>query len=237
MQSRIERSVNTCVFTLRDETLHVLPSGGLWWPDQQSLIVADLHLGKSKRIARRGGGLLPPYEGLDTLFRLDADITATGAARVVCLGDSFDDDAAQRALGSAEQELLSRLQKQCDWVWVTGNHDPGVGGLSGTVLSDMRLGSLTLRHIAEAGTDGELSGHYHPKARLTLRGKTISRPCCLVDQSRAILPAYGTYTGGLDWRDKAFNGLFEAQAMAILTGQRPCRVPYRGGEISASSHV
>ncbi|MEM9725151.1 MAG: hypothetical protein AAF909_06795, partial [Pseudomonadota bacterium] len=38
------------------------PSGALWLPETRALVAADLHLGKSERVARRGGPLLPPYE-------------------------------------------------------------------------------------------------------------------------------------------------------------------------------
>ena len=45
------------------------PSGALWWPDQATLIVADLHLEKGSSFARRGT-LLPPYDTAATLARL-----------------------------------------------------------------------------------------------------------------------------------------------------------------------
>ena len=71
--------------------LEALPSGALWWESGRWLILGDLHLGKSERMARRGGALLPPYEGLATLDRLGRDIAACDPAVVVSLGDSFDD--------------------------------------------------------------------------------------------------------------------------------------------------
>ena len=37
-------------------------SGALWWPEERLLCVSDLHLGKSERIARRGGTLTFPDE-------------------------------------------------------------------------------------------------------------------------------------------------------------------------------
>ena len=73
-------------------------SGALWWPDARLLAVADLHLCRSERLARRGGALLPPYETAATLDRLAAEIAALDPASVVCLGDSFDDCAAGAAL-------------------------------------------------------------------------------------------------------------------------------------------
>ena len=56
-------------FAFHGMALEALPSGALWWPEGRWLVAADLHLGKSERMARRGGPLLPPYEGLATLAR------------------------------------------------------------------------------------------------------------------------------------------------------------------------
>src|SRR5436190_238990 len=65
--------------TLGPARLHALCSGALYWPDQGLLVVSDLHFGKSERLARRGGSLLPPYENRATLQRRDFDIGATNA--------------------------------------------------------------------------------------------------------------------------------------------------------------
>lgn len=204
-------------FSLAGAALAALPSGALWWPDRGLLCVSDLHLGKSERLARRGGALLPPYEAQDTLTRLDADLETTGASRVICLGDSFDD--ADAVLGESERLWLLRLMAGRDWTWILGNHDPAPMGLGGTHLTELALGPLTFRHIAAGGH--EVSGHYHPKARL---GGT-ARPCFLIDTRHAILPAYGTYTGGLWCHDPALARLMAPGALAILTGKRTFAIP------------
>ncbi len=191
------------------------------------LIVSDLHLGKSERIARRGGMMLPPYETRDTLTRLEADIAATGAQTVVCLGDSFDDRSAAESLSEDERLWITRLQAGRRWVWIEGNHDPGPLDFGGTHLAELPLAPLVLRHIAKPGASGEISGHYHPKVQLPTRGRVISRPAFLFDTSRLILPSYGTYTGGLRADDPAFARLLEAEAHAILMGPAPQRIPLR----------
>ena len=63
-------------------------SGALYWPDRDMLILADLHLGKSERIARRGGTLLPPFETRETLARLMAELDALRPVRLALLGQS-----------------------------------------------------------------------------------------------------------------------------------------------------
>jgi hypothetical protein len=208
-------------FTLNGAQLTALGSGALWWADEALLCVSDLHLGKAERIARRGGSQLPPYETLDTLTRLQDLLEATGAKQVVCLGDSFDDDAAARALPEEAKLWITRLMAGRRWVWIEGNHDPGPVELGGSHLGQLALGPLTFRHIAEEPATGEVSGHYHPKARL--RGG--SRPAFLLDRRRLILPAFGTYTGGLGSHAAALQELMEPQALAILTGPRPLPVP------------
>jgi DNA ligase-associated metallophosphoesterase len=212
-------------FTLSGAPLEALGSGALYWPDQNLLCVSDLHLGKAERGARRGSAPLPPYETRDTLARLEADLQETGAATVICLGDSFDDRAAAEALAEEEKLWIAAMQAGRRWVWIEGNHDPGPVELGGAHLAELPLPPLTFRHIARAGAAGEVSGHYHPKAVLHLTGRTLSRPAFLIDGDRVIMPAYGTYTGGLRSDDAAFEGLMRREALAVLTGPTPRAVP------------
>ena len=150
-------------FSLAGATMVALPSGALWWAAQNLLCVSDLHLGKSERMARRGGAMLPPYETTDTILRLEADLRATGATTVVCLGDSFDDLEAERGLPENEKLWLTRLQAGRRWIWIEGNHDPGPVEIAGSHLAELPLPPVVFRHEAKTGVSGEISGHYHPK--------------------------------------------------------------------------
>ena len=217
--------MNSHGFSLAGITLHAMGSGALWWPDQSLLCVSDLHLGKSERVARRNGTILPPYDTRDTLNRLAADLTVTNARMVVCLGDSFDDTDAATSLPEEERLWITRLQAGRRWVWIAGNHDPGPLEFGGTHLAEMPRPPLTFRHIARLGASGEISGHFHPKARIQTRARSITRPAFLVDTDRVILPAYGTYTGGLRSNDSALARLMRPEAIAILTGRSVHAIP------------
>jgi DNA ligase-associated metallophosphoesterase len=214
-------------FTLAGAALWALPSGALWWPDEALLCVSDLHLGKAGRIARRVGLMLPPWEAEATLDRLATEIDRTAAGTVLCLGDSFDDLAAADSLPEAAANRLTALMAGRRWVWILGNHDPGPVDLGGSHLAEARIGPLTFRHEAlrqpEADMAGEVSGHYHPK--LSLPGAGPARPCFLYDSRRLILPAFGTYTGGMSARDPNVATLFRPPARAILTGRRCLLAP------------
>ena len=129
--------------TLAGARLAARASGALWWPDERLLCVADLHLGKSERLARRGGALLPPYETAETLDRLAAEIAALAPARVVCLGDSFDDSAAGAALAPDQAARLYALAAGREWIWIAGNHDPAPGSHVSTSSAPDRSPSAT----------------------------------------------------------------------------------------------
>ena len=75
------------------------------------------------------------------------------------------------------------------------------------------------------GAAGEISGHYHPKAVVPTRGRSVSRPCFLYDASRVILPAFGTYTGGLRCHDPVLTSLMLPGARAVLTGRQALEIP------------
>ncbi|MEP1962098.1 ligase-associated DNA damage response endonuclease PdeM [Tateyamaria sp.] len=211
--------------SLAGAAFKALGSGALFWPDQDLLCVSDLHLGKSERIARRGGSQLPPYETRDTLTRLAHDLDVTQASTVICLGDSFDDLSAAHALPEDARLWITRLQAGRRWVWIEGNHDPGPIEFGGTHLSQLRVANIVFRHIAQAESSAEISGHYHPKATVHLRGRAVTRPAFLIDSARLIMPAYGTYTGGLRSNDAALRTLMHNDAQAVLTGADPVAIP------------
>lgn len=197
-----------------------LASGALFLPDHGLLCVSDLHLGKSERIARRSGTMLPPYEVHETLQKLQDDVEQTQPETVICLGDSFDDTTAAAHLHADMHLRLTSLQAGRDWIWIEGNHDPGPVALGGTHRRDYHASTLAFRHIATSGS-GEVSGHFHPKHRLAGR----SKPAFVMDDTRMIMPAYGAYTGGLSTQSPDLRHLFGAAPIAIMTGHKAIPVP------------
>lgn len=198
-------------------------SGALWWPDERCLIVADLHLGKSERLARRGGSLLPPYDGRATLEALAVEVAVLDPQRVVSLGDGFDDQLAADRPDTLISAALRRLAHGREWFWIGGNHDPvGPRGVPGRAAEHSRLGAVTLRH--EAGQGPDISGHYHPVVRLA----GMRRKAFLVGADHLILPAFGAYTGGLAHDAPALRALVP-QGIAIACGTSPLAFPIGTG--------
>lgn len=175
------------------------PQGALWWPAHRALLVADLHLEKASWYAKLGQ-FLPPYDSQATLSALTELVDRTGAERLYCLGDSFHDKFGCDRLPDAARAMLLALTARLDWTWILGNHDPGFADhCGGSLIEELEVDGLILRHEADpADIRPELSGHYHPKLRLQVKGKNVSRRCYVASGSKLILPAFGALTGGLD---------------------------------------
>ena len=184
-------------------------SGALFWEHLRLLVVSDLHLEKGSSFAARGV-LLPPYDTVATLSRLSAVIARHDPRTVIALGDSFHDRTAHERLSATDRDAITALQVRRDWIWISGNHDPALpSDLGGVVATEVAIGPIAFRH-EPTGAIGEIAGHLHPKARVSTRGRTMERRCFASDGERAVMPAFGAYTGGLSIRDAAFAKIFSA---------------------------
>ena len=231
-------------FPFCGDEFRLVPQGSgaraLFWPRENALLVADLHLEKASFYARHGQ-MLPPYDSRETLERVAEAVRLTGARRVYTLGDNFHDSDGSQRLEPHAAGMLAALTRATDWVWITGNHDPAMEASSGgTIAEELEVGGMILRHMAKRGeTRPELSGHFHPRVQVKVRAKQIRRPCAVVSQNsgdgsgRMILPAFGALTGGMNAGDPAIlKALQPASSIDayVPAGKRLARFPlYRDG--------
>lgn len=221
------------------ERLLLCPSGVLIWPAQGLLAVADMHLEKGSHHAARGR-MLPPYDTRETLTRLAQALRRHAPRRIVFLGDSFHDADGAHRMAAHDRELLNRLLAPLAVHWVLGNHDPALPAYLGGDMTDcLRLGPIIFRHIGGGEVarfgEAEISGHYHPKASLEVRGGIVTRPCFLAEARRVVLPAFGAYTGGLDVRDPALAAFAPRGGRVFLLGRdRLFSVPVGPAQITSA---
>ncbi len=197
-----------------------LACGAIFWPAEQTLVVADLHLEKGSALAR-AGWLVPPYDSRATLERLRAAVAATAARRVVALGDSFHDPAGAHRLEPGARALLAALATAVEFVWIAGNHDQAAGAaFGGRAVRAWWHRGVAFRHETN-GRGPELSGHFHPKVRIALPGGVrTSRRCHARVGDRLVLAAYGAYAGGLDVASTALAGALGGRPTALVPTPR-----------------
>lgn len=219
-QSMLEERSGTADILVMGERLTCDWSGCLYWETEDTLIVSDLHLEKGSFFAKRGI-MVPPYDTGETLNRLIARIEYWRPKRIISLGDSFHDPQAHERLLQKHVDQIQQLQTNREWIWICGNHDPDApDNLGGVSALEFGIGPLIFRHEPKSGLqNGEIAGHLHPAGKIIRRKKGVRRPCFVTDNARLIMPSFGAYTGGLNIRHKAFNGLFNESAVsAILLG-------------------
>ncbi len=196
------------------QELYLQPSGAVFWPQENLLIVADLHLEKGSSFARRGF-FLPPYDSRATLNTLKNACVQTRCKRLLLLGDSFHDAGSYGRLSPEDRSALASLS-ELDPIWISGNHDSGFAPPGFIPMEEYAARGLTFRHIAVPGATNEISGHYHPK--LVLKKPRLSSPCFMEDGNRLILPAFGAYTGGLSVSDPVIQALFQPSVRLYVLG-------------------
>jgi DNA ligase-associated metallophosphoesterase len=181
--------------------LRLLPERAVYLPEHHTLLVADAHIGKAQSF-RRLGVPVPGGTTAATLGRLSRAVAATGAQRVVFLGD---------LLHSAQARAAAPLQAFADWrtahaglalTLVRGNHDDHAGdppaslgrALRGRPAAPGPTGAG--HHPAPLAGRYVLAGHLHPAAIVAGRGPGRLRlPCFHFGPAVGVLPAFGDFTG------------------------------------------
>jgi DNA ligase-associated metallophosphoesterase len=175
----------------------------LSWPRQRTLFVADVHLGKGAAF-RAGGVPIPRGSTATDLARLTRLVAASDATRLVVLGD-FLHAKAGRVAALAQAFVAWRAQHAAlDVVLVRGNHDARAGDPPRewhivTVDEPHPLPPFLACHRVDAPPTGyALCGHVHPGMRIDAAGESARLPCFVLGARRAILPAFGRFTGLAD---------------------------------------
>ena len=183
-----------------DTHVELLAGGLIWFPAYKLLCASDIHLEKGS-FFQRFATLLPPYDTRATLEKLAEATARFKPDTFLSLGDGFHDmRALQRMHAEDQQRLHALIAAVGEWIWIMGNHDPVIPEILGGIRCDTyHAYGIAFRHQAEPRyIDWEISGHYHPVTRISLRGHTMRLPCFVKSQKRLLLPAFGRYTGGLD---------------------------------------
>lgn len=177
------------------QALQVLGDRALYWPAEQLLVIADLHLGKGD--AFRAQGIAVPSGGTARdLARLDTLLRQTDAQGLLILGDVLH-GGPTHTRWREDWSVFRQHWPQLEVSAVIGNHDRALHGLE---LQIRLLDSVWHRHGIAFCHDVErqqapaIGGHVHPVLRI--RGETRRVPVFWCRQRRLVLPAFSAFTGG-----------------------------------------
>ncbi len=192
-------TTRTAVITFSDSELTLDARAALFWPREKTLVVSDLHLQKGRAL-RRFAHPLPDYDTVDTLRRLSTLIEVYQPLRVICLGDSFHDTHSGANLPPGQCEEINRLcESVSHWSWIIGNHDPDIPEmLAGERYDVLSIAGICFSHEPLDRNTPQINGHFHPKTTLRIGNENLRGKCFLSNDSILLMPAFGTFTGGLD---------------------------------------
>lgn len=178
-----------------------LPGRALWLPDAGTLVIADLHLGKGE-VFRRAGIPVPRGGTAADLARLGGLVAATGARRLLVVGDLVHGPVPADAGWLRAWSAWRTTHAGLELALVGGNHDrhldPARLGFkdAGEVLHE---GGLCFRHEPAArGATHVVAGHLHPVARLRTRTLGARLPAFWLRPAMTVLPAFSAFTGGFE---------------------------------------
>ncbi|MFN3951059.1 MAG: ligase-associated DNA damage response endonuclease PdeM [Thermaurantimonas sp.] len=176
----------------------LLNERALFWPDQRMLIIADAHFGKISHF-RKSGASIPVAAIEKQFYRFNGLLKTLLPKKVVFLGDLFHSEY------NMEWDFLTRVLQNypvMDFILVQGNHDilnkKFYQSADLKVTDVLEIENLLFSHdeIPIGGEQFLICGHLHPGFTLGGKGRQrIKLPCLWKSGNKAVLPAYGEFTG------------------------------------------
>ncbi len=182
------------------------PTGALFWPAENTLIVADLQLSKCSYLEGEDV-VLPPYDTASSFEKLEDALDRYDPARVIALGDSFA-KSASCGLSPHQSDWLQDMMEGREWYWVSSTPGELPGGVGGTVAPHMMLGGVKFRaEPVRAPVANEIAGGLHPVAQVSHYGYLQRGRCFVSNGMRMILPSLGNYSRGTNVLSADFDPL------------------------------
>jgi DNA ligase-associated metallophosphoesterase len=184
--------------TIHGQAFWLSAERAVFWESQKTLIVSDLHLGKSGHF-RKAGIPVPQQVLQEDMQRLVSLLHYFNPETVIVVGDFFHSTA------NREHEFFRRWREDLAprIVLVRGNHDilkadwyrdAGIEVVEGHLCIDRFCFSHDRFEVPEGLYT--FSGHIHPGVVINGLGRQSLRfPCFFFTPDYCVLPAFGKFTG------------------------------------------
>lgn len=215
-------------FLLHQQTLWLSPDRCIYWEDQNSLIVSDLHFGKTGHF-RKSGIAVPQSVYKEDMQRLVAQLQFYKPQQLIVVGDLF------HSVMNKELDFFKKWRNDFSTLHiqlVKGNHDILKREWyeeTNITVSELHfhIGNFCFVHdISEACPPSKdihyyFSGHIHPCVLLKGLGKqSISLPCYYFASNFAVIPAFSKFTGTALIDKKAADNVFAIIPANVTKGQQ-----------------
>ena len=200
-------------------------SGLIFIKEIKTMVLADLHFGKSTAM-NKSGNFIPPYDFRENIGKLKDRINFYKPLKIITLGDSFHDNYSLIDMEIEELEEIKEITNQVDFFWISGNHDQNIIGkekVGGNFLNYLELHNFLFKHIKSniiSYDYFEFSGHFHPKVSLKINNSRFFYKCFIITDNFCILPSFGHYTGGLDVKSKVMKKLLKNPFDIVIIGKK-----------------
>ncbi|MVN22787.1 ligase-associated DNA damage response endonuclease PdeM [Mucilaginibacter sp. HMF7410] len=189
-------------FFFKQQTLLLLPQKAIYWKDRKTLIIADVHLGKTAHF-RKSGIAIPQELARKDLEVLSALIDGHQPETLIFLGDLFHSD---KNSDWGHFALWRKKYAKRSMILIKGNHDiieeEHFTKLDISVQEEMLVGPFRMAHHPLKMEEAEklevysLCGHIHPGVHLRGKGRdAVTLSCFSFGRNQAILPSFGKFTG------------------------------------------
>ena len=191
------------------------PTGAIFWPSENTLIVSDLQLSNCSYLEGHDV-LLPPYDTASSFEKLEEALDRYDPERVIALGNSFE-GLPSSGLSYHQKDWLQDMMEGRDWIWVTGDDYSEVPeGIGGEVVPQLVLSGIKFRADAvRAPVANEIAGGLHPVAQVSQYGHVIRGRCFVTNGMRLIMPSVGNYSAGTNVLSAAFDPYLAQGALFV----------------------
>jgi len=197
-----------------DEEFYAYPNKSLYWKRLKTLIVSDLHLGKSISYAKNKQ-YLPPYDTNEILKKLFVSLDEIKPRNLIIVGDLLHDIFSYLSLKDQDYKDLNQYMENTDFIWIRGNHDKNTQIDGFKNFTNYEIDKFLFTHIPIETSLFQICGHYHPKVKISHRGKTIFKTSFVHNEKILILPSFGVLTGGMDINSKQISDVLGKRNLII----------------------